>query len=151
MDEIVASYLKQVASRLQGLPEDSVRDIVSELRSHIADRVEESGSPAIERILSELGKPEELAKEYRLQLVLSTTQRTCRPWRILHGTLAWARLTLTGVFVFAFILAAYSPPWSVSPRRSRSLCSRTRWVCGEGRSTRCWVFWAAELMLRNQL
>ena len=74
VDIKVANYLKRINEKLpEWLKEnkEEVSDILSEIESHIWDRVDElldngmSTDSAIEQILNNMGKPEDIAREYK--------------------------------------------------------------------------------------
>jgi uncharacterized membrane protein len=110
MDITAEQYLQHVNAELRDLPRDQAAEIVAELRSHIRDRLEGAGGAAsatLPDVLAGLGDPASLAQEYRAQLLLTQARRSYRPWLVLGGTLAWARVRVKGVLVFLFALASY--------------------------------------------
>lgn len=110
MDITVERYLRQVNAELRDLPGSDAAEIVAELRAHIRDRLAGAGgmeAAKLPDVLAGLGDPETLAREYRAQLLLTEARRSYRPWLVLSGTLAWARVRAKGILVFAFTLAVY--------------------------------------------
>jgi uncharacterized membrane protein len=119
-------YLKQVRSGLHNLPEPHVMDILQELRSHILERAESSGSlsePATDAALQSLGSPQEVASLYLAENFMARAESSRTPWTILRGVFHWATLSVKGVLVFmlctigylfgaAFLIAALAKPFN---------------------------------------
>lgn len=112
--EQIDLYLKQVSSRLQGIREDQVSDILKELRSHILDRTQ--GAPGFPNIslsaaIESLGTPDQIASEYITEQLIARAQATRTPWSVLRVIIRWASLSLGGflalaVSTFGYILGA---------------------------------------------
>lgn len=109
MDASIEQYFEALKTNLRDLPSSAVDEIVLELRSHVVDRLAEGdGTPeSVRRVLEALGRPEEIASEYRVQRLLSEAGRRPWPWLVLSGTAAWAKHRARGAFVFAFISLCY--------------------------------------------
>lgn len=63
LDALVRDYLRRLERGLRPLPHDDRLSIISEIKSHIADRLAEPNAMTAE-ILESLGDPDELARSY---------------------------------------------------------------------------------------
>lgn len=74
--EEIKSYLKQIEKELGEVDQDLKKSIILEIEEHLNEKIEQARSMndgklpenEINKILSEFGKPQEIAKEYKLQL-----------------------------------------------------------------------------------
>ncbi len=106
----IETYLGSVRARLRGIDETDVRDIVTELRSHITDKVAASGGVTAARVdaaLAALGTPEELAAQYITDNLLAKAEITRSPVRILDALFRWASLSVAGFLVLLASIAGY--------------------------------------------
>lgn len=106
----IETYLGSVRARLRGIDETDVRDIVTELRSHITDKVAASGGITAARVdaaLAALGTPEELADQYITDNLLAKAEITRSPVRILDVLFRWASVSVAGFFVLLASIAGY--------------------------------------------
>jgi hypothetical protein len=104
------SYLGQLRRGLRGMHEEDARDIVEELRSHIAERAAASGpltAAGVERALAGLGPPEELAGQYITDSLLARAETSRSPLRILQSLFRWASWSVAGFFVLLGSLLGY--------------------------------------------
>ena len=81
-DREVQLYLESLRNALKGLPTDEQDDILQEIGAHIRDRAESSDF-SLPAVLRALGKPEEIANQYREGAILDCQGRSkTRPvWR----------------------------------------------------------------------
>jgi hypothetical protein len=103
-------YLGKLRSRLCGMNEEDIRDIVEELRAHITDKTAGGGevtTAAVDGALSALGTPDELASQYLTDALLARAEITRSPVRILDGLFRWASLSLQGFLVLMCSIAGY--------------------------------------------
>jgi uncharacterized membrane protein len=106
----IEQYLKQVRSGLRHLPEPQVADILQELRSHILERAQSSGTlsdAATDAALQALGKPQEVAALYVAENVMARAESSRTPWMVLRGVFHWATLSLKGFLVLLICLIGY--------------------------------------------
>jgi hypothetical protein len=121
----ISEYLKRVSIGLKGLSESQRQEIVAEIRSHLADRVQQfisQGSPRpVEAALGAMGDADALALQFTQEVRQQQSSRSFAPWTLLRAA---ARIALTGfngtvVFMvgllgygaaFAFTLAALLKP-----------------------------------------
>lgn len=83
IDPLADRYLDRFGSELKGLPDYDRRELVMEIRSHVADAI--AGGSSTADVLERLGPADRLAKAYRAEMAL---QRTGANWlvRILAAT-----------------------------------------------------------------
>lgn len=106
----IEAYLGKLRQGLRGMKEEDAREIVEELRSHLADKASASGEMSVEGVevaLAALGDPEWLASQYMTDEVLSQAEVGRSPVRILDSLFRWASLSVAGLFVLLGSLAGY--------------------------------------------
>jgi uncharacterized membrane protein len=105
----IESYLTKLRGHLRGLSEETTREILKELRSHIMEKAAADGMTvaAVDATLAALGRPEELAKEYVTDELLARAEVSRSPFRILGGLLRWASLSVAGFFVLVASITGY--------------------------------------------
>src|ERR1700682_2963036 len=92
-DDRVEPYLLRFRMALGKTPEAEKNEIVSDIRGHIAERVDESDRPAgapVTKPLDALGSPEWLAQAYRAEGLLTRAAAGFSPWLLLLAAFAWA-------------------------------------------------------------
>ena len=108
--QLIEAYLVKLRTRLRGMNDEDVREIVQELRAHITDKAnasEEVTAAAVDSALGALGSPEELASQYLTDALLSRAEISQSPVRILEGLFHWARLSIAGFFVMLGSIVGY--------------------------------------------
>lgn len=109
-DQIVDRYLKRLAAELSDVPSAQRRELLDEVRSHIAEArtaLPEETDAEIFNLLDRIGDPAELAAEARERLGI----RPAAPVRA--GLLEVAALILTPfLWPVGVILLWYSPAWN---------------------------------------
>jgi hypothetical protein len=107
----IDAYLARLRSRLRGLDEQDIRDIVEELRSHILDKTDVAGEEGsvdkVDQTLDALGSPEQLAGEYLTDNQLARAEVSRSPARILGVLFRWASLSMAGFLVFLCSILGY--------------------------------------------
>jgi hypothetical protein len=102
----IEAYLMAVRSRLRGLNREEVREIVSELRSHIVERA--AGTlDGVDAALAALGSADALANEYITEALLARAEATRSPWHVLESLFRRASLSVAGFLVLLGAIAAY--------------------------------------------
>jgi uncharacterized membrane protein len=105
-DREVQLYLENLRSALKGLPADERDEIVQEISAHIRDRAE-SSDLSLPAVLSALGKPEEIAIQYREDAILDHARASISPVRLLYALWIFARRGVWGVFALFFAVFGY--------------------------------------------
>jgi hypothetical protein len=103
-------YLGRLRQRLRGMNERDVREIVEEIRSHLADKAAASGvvtAAGVDAAIARLGSPEELASQYTTDDLLARAEVSRSPLRILESLFRWASLSVAGFFVLMGSLLGY--------------------------------------------
>lgn len=100
------AYLNRLRRYLHAVSDQDAREIIEELRSHIAERVATTGT-GVEAVLAALGSPEELARDYATDALLARAEISPFPVGILSSLFAWASLTITGLSVLLASIMGY--------------------------------------------
>jgi uncharacterized membrane protein len=105
----IESYLTKLCGHFRGLSEETTREILKELRSHIMEKATADGMTvaAVDATLAALGRPEELAQEYVTDELLARAEVSRSPLRILDGLVRWASLSVAGFFVLVASITGY--------------------------------------------
>ena len=112
-DEVARSidqYCARLGKALQGVPPAERDDLITEVRTHILERLEaqeDVTAPAVEDVLRAVGEPAELASEYRTDAMLHRAMRSSSPWLLVHATLRWAMTGVAGVVAFLAVVVGY--------------------------------------------
>ncbi len=110
-DDGVERYLLRFRMALGKTPETEKNEIVSDIRSHIAERVDESDRPAGETVtktLEALGSPESLAQTYRAEGLRNRAAAGFSPWLLLRATFAWALAGIEGFLALMAVFCGYA-------------------------------------------
>lgn len=105
-ENTIESYLIALRRALKGLSVPDCNEIVSEIGVHLRESIGQAGSNA-QSAISHLGPAEELAAQYRENLLVQRTAQTVSPWLILHGALRLARTSVRGFLSFLLALTGY--------------------------------------------
>jgi uncharacterized membrane protein len=105
----IESYLTKLCGHFRGLSEETTREILKELQSHIMEKATADGMTmaAVDATLAALGRPEELAQEYVTDELLARAEVSRSPLRILDGLVRWASLSVAGFFVLVASITGY--------------------------------------------
>jgi hypothetical protein len=109
----IETYLGRLRGRLRGANDEEVREIVAELRSHIADKVAASGegnaeiTAGVDAALAALGSPEELAGQYMTDTLLARAEVSRSPLHILRSLFRWGSFSAAGFFVLLGSVLGY--------------------------------------------
>ncbi len=103
---MIEEYFSQLDTKMADLPSADREDFLRELRAHVLDRLEQ-GATASEAdcrsVLAALGAPEEIARHYRMERLLSRSAWRIFPWSILRTLFRW---TLTGIQGYIVLIIA---------------------------------------------
>ncbi len=106
----IERYLLRFRLALTGVPNSDKEDIVSEIRSHIVERLEDTSRPleeVVDQTLSALGAPELLATRYHTEGLLQRAQTSMSPLLLLRATMRWAMTGIRGFFAFWVLFVGY--------------------------------------------
>ncbi len=104
-------YLLRFRLALGNTPEAEKKEIVSDIRCHIAERVDESDQTAVEALtqtLDALGSPESLAQIYRAEGLLNRAAAGSSPWLLVRATFVWALTGIEGLFALLALFVGYA-------------------------------------------
>jgi hypothetical protein len=106
--DTIDRYLLRFRMALSGVKDKE--EFVSEIRSHIVDRLEDHSRPMdeiVEETLAGLGAPEILATRYRTEGLLERASSTMSPLLLLRATMRWAMTGIRGFFAFWVLFLGY--------------------------------------------
>ena len=109
--ETIANYLNRVQSGLKRFDEATQQEILSEIKSHLDDRVEEfrkeeSANP-VEDAVRALGDPAALAQQFSEVSVQQKASRSFLPWVLLRAAARMAAAGARGLGAFFIGLVGY--------------------------------------------
>jgi len=105
----IERYLLRFRLALSGVSDKE--EIVSEIRSHIIDRLQDTSRPltdVVEQTLAALGTPEVLAARYHTDGLLARAANTMSPLLLLRATMRWAMTGIRGFIAFLVLFVGYS-------------------------------------------
>lgn len=107
---LINGYFAQLEAKLSDLPKKRRDDFLLELRAHMQDRMAQIAAPGHEdccAVLNALGTPDEIARQYRLELLLSKPSWKVSPLAVLQTMLRWAVSGVQGWLIFWLALVGY--------------------------------------------
>lgn len=107
---MIENYFAQLDSRMADLPQHQRQDFLMELRAHVMDRLEQVAVPSEEdcrNVLDALGTPDEIARQYRMELLLKRSSWRISPISVLRTTLRWTVAGIQGYAIFIVALVGY--------------------------------------------
>jgi len=108
--DAVEHYLLRLRRALGSVKAESVDEILSDIRSHIEERVAASPVPAgqaVMEVLERLGTPQQLAANYRAEGLLERASVSSGPLLLLRATFYWALTGLGGFVALLILLFGY--------------------------------------------
>ena len=109
-ETLVEQYVAELREHLRGLPQDQAADIAREIRSHLLDKAEATGTvteESVRQAIQGLGPPTALAGSYVTDNLMARAQQSRMPWTILRGIFHWATLSMKGVLALLACIAGY--------------------------------------------
>jgi hypothetical protein len=106
----IDAYLARLRSALGSIPPEEADDILREIHGHIVERAEAArgtGADSIERILDEMGRPEDIGSLYRTEALVARAQATFSPFLIVRATVRWATTTALGFIALVLGIIGY--------------------------------------------
>jgi uncharacterized membrane protein len=106
----IDQYCARLGKALHGVPPAERDDLITEVRTHILERLEaqeEVTALAVEDVLGAVGEPAELASEYRTGAMLRRAMCSPSPWLLVRATLHWAMTGAAGVVAFLAVVVGY--------------------------------------------
>lgn len=102
----IEQYLSAFRVSLRTTPEPQHGEIVREITAHIRDAAEEPGAK-VSAVLTRLGPPETLARQYGEGALLQTARHSLSPVLLLQVALRLATKGILGIVVFCCAAAGY--------------------------------------------
>lgn len=108
--DTIDRYLLRFRLALGNMPAGDKEEIVSDIRSHIMERLEDTSAPlldVVERALAALGTPEALAASYQTEGLLQRASTALSPLLLLRATMRWAMTGIRGFLAFWVLFLGY--------------------------------------------
>jgi uncharacterized membrane protein len=105
---MIEDYFAQLEAKMSDLSAADRREFTRELRAHVLDRLEQmttAGEADCRSVLKALGTPEEIARQYRVERIMSGSAWTISPLSVLRTLLRW---TVTGIQGYAVFMVAFT-------------------------------------------
>ena len=107
---MIEDYFSQLEAKMSDLPQADRQELARELRAHVLDRLDQA-TVATEAdcrvVLKALGTPEEIARQYRLERIMSRSAWRISPLSVLRTLLRWTITGVQGYAVFTVALIGY--------------------------------------------
>ena len=108
---MIESYFAALTTQLSDLPQPKRDEVIRELRAHVFDRLEQITVPTDDdcrSVLTAMGTPVEIARQYRLELLLNKSAWKISPWSMLRTLFRWTLTGIQGYIVFVLALLGYT-------------------------------------------
>ena len=105
-EQTIDNYLTALRSALRGLPASDCEEIISEIRAHLRDSIQQPDTN-VESVISRLGPVSELAEQYRESLLMQRTVEAVSPLLIIRAVLRLATVSGVGFVLFLLALLGY--------------------------------------------
>lgn len=108
---MIEDYFSQLDAKMSDLPAADRQEFARELRAHVFDRLEQitvASENDCRSVLKALGTPEEIARQYRLERIMSRSVWKTSPLAILRTTFRWALSGAQGFVVFMVASTGYA-------------------------------------------
>jgi uncharacterized membrane protein len=108
---MIESYFAALTTQLSDLPQPKREEVVRELRAHVFDRLEQISVPTDDdcrTVLKAMGTPQEIARQYRLELLLNRSAWKISPWKVLRTLFRWTLTGIQGYIVFVLAMLGYT-------------------------------------------
>jgi uncharacterized membrane protein len=108
---MIESYFAALTTQLSDLPPAKREEVVRELRAHVFDRLEQITVPTDDdcrTVLKAMGTPEEIARQYRVELLLNKSAWRISPWSMLRTLFRWTLTGIQGYIVFVLAVLGYT-------------------------------------------
>ena len=110
-DPMIEDYFSQLETKMSDLPAVDRREFTRELRAHVLDRLEQvavATEADCRAVLKALGTPDEIARQYRLERIMSRSAWTTSPLSVLRTLLRWMVTGVQGYTVFMVAFTGYA-------------------------------------------
>lgn len=110
-NSMIESYFAALTNQLADLPQPKRDEVVRELGAHVLDRLAQTTAPTDDdcrAVLKAMGTPEEIARQYRVELLLKRSAWKIAPWSVLRTLSRWTLTGIQGYIVFVIALIGYT-------------------------------------------
>lgn len=108
---MIESYFDALSTQLSDLAQPKREEVIRELRAHVFDRLQQMTVPTdndCRAVLKAMGTPEEIARQYRVELLLNRSAWRISPWRVLRTLFRWTLTGIQGYLVFVMAMLGYT-------------------------------------------
>ncbi|HKV93020.1 MAG TPA: hypothetical protein VJW20_10765 [Candidatus Angelobacter sp.] len=108
---MIESYFDALSTQLSDLAQPKREEVIRELRAHVFDRLEQvtvQSDDACRTVLKAMGTPEEIARQYRMELLLNRSAWRISPWKMLRTLFRWTLTGIQGYIVFVLAMLGYT-------------------------------------------
>jgi uncharacterized membrane protein len=108
---MIESYFAALDTQLADLPKEKRGEVIRELRAHVFDRLEQITVPTdndCRAVLQAMGSPQEIGRQYRLELLLNRSAWRISPWSMLRTLFRWTLTGIQGYIVFVLAMLGYT-------------------------------------------
>lgn len=108
---MIESYFAALNTQLADLPKEKRGEVIRELRAHVFDRLEQITVPTDDdcrTVLKAMGSPQEIGRQYRIELLLNKSAWRISPWSMLRTLFRWTLTGIQGYIVFVLAMLGYS-------------------------------------------
>jgi uncharacterized membrane protein len=107
---VIETYFAELNGRIADLPRPQREELVKELRAHVMDRLEQMAEPGEEgcrTVLKALGTPDEIARQFRMELILRRSSWRISPIAVLRAGARWTVAGVQGYTIFLVAVIGY--------------------------------------------
>ena len=108
---MIESYFAALSTQLSDLAQPKKDEVIRELRAHVFDRLEQITAPTDDdcrAVLRAMGSPVEIARQYRVELLLNRSAWRISPWKMLRTLFRWTLTGIQGYLVFVMAMVGYT-------------------------------------------
>jgi HAAS len=108
---MIESYFAALTTQLSDLPQPKRDEVIRELRAHVFDRLEQIAVPTDDdcrTVLTAMGTPVEIARQYRVELLLNRSAWKISPWSLLRTLFRWTLTGIQGYVVLVLAMLGYT-------------------------------------------
>ena len=108
---MIEDYFSQLEAKMSDLRTADRQEFTRELRAHVMDRLQQTAvvtEADCRAVLTALGTPEEIARQYRVERIMNRSAWMVSPWSVLRTLLRWTITGFQGYAVFMVALTGYA-------------------------------------------
>lgn len=108
---MIEEYFADLERKMADLPAPDRQEFTRELRAHVLDRLEQTAVATADdcrSVLKALGTPDEIARQYRVERIMTRSAWKVSPLYILRTLLRWSLTGFQGFAVFMIAFTGYA-------------------------------------------